>query len=56
MTLPITTIRVVGTFHMVFTKLIMIIYVHRIADQPLMTSMTTGRYKNADATTMKGGY
>jgi hypothetical protein len=53
-TLPTTITRVVGTPQMVFTNLIMIIHVHRIADQPLMSSMAIGRYKNANAANLRG--
>jgi hypothetical protein len=30
--------------------------VHRIADQPLMSSMAIGRYKNANAANLRGWY
>jgi len=41
---------------MVFTNPIMIIHVNKIANQPLMSLMAIGRYKNADAMNPKGGY
>jgi hypothetical protein len=49
--LPIAITRVVGTPHMVFTNQIMTTHVNRIANQPLMSSMAIGGYKNANATT-----
>ncbi len=52
----LTTTRVVGTLHMVFTNLIMIIHVNRITYQSLMSSMVIGGYKNANATNLKRGY
>ncbi len=55
-TLPIETIRVVGTHQMVYTNPIMITHVNRTVDRPPMSSMVTRGYKNADATNPKGGY
>ncbi len=42
-TLLTIIIRVVGTLQKVFTYLIMITHVHKIADQPLMNLMASGR-------------
>ncbi len=56
MTLPTTTIKVVGTPLMVFTNSIMTTHVNRIINQPLMSSMVVGNYKNVDVTNLKGGY
>ncbi len=41
---------------MVFTNLIMTIHVNRTSDQPLMSSMSIGRYKSVDVTNPRGGY
>ncbi len=54
--LPTTNTGVVGIPQMVFTNLIMISHVNRIANQPLMSSMVTGRYKSANAMNPKRGY
>ncbi len=54
--LPIVIIRVVGTFQMVFTNLIMTTHVNRTTDRPLTNSMFVGRYKSVDAMNLRGGY
>jgi hypothetical protein len=54
-TLPTTTTRVVGTFQMVFTNLIMTPHVNRM-QKPLMSSMAIRRYKSVDVANPKGGY
>ncbi len=54
--LSITTIRVVGTPQIVFTNLIITTHVNKTTNRPLMNSMATRRYKNADATNPRKGY
>jgi hypothetical protein len=56
LTLPTTTIIVVGTSHMVFTNLIMTTHVNRITNQPPMNSMDVGRYRSTNAINPIGGY
>jgi hypothetical protein len=41
---------------MVFTNPIMTTHVNRIVDRPLMSSMATRRYRNANATNLIRGY
>ncbi len=55
-TLPIATTRVVGTPQMVFTNAITTTYVNRTTDQPLMSSMVIGGYKNVNAVNPRGRY
>ncbi len=55
-TLSAIITEVIGTPQMVFTKLITTTHVNKTANQPLMNSMVTGRYKSANATNPKGGY
>jgi len=55
-TLPTIVIEVVGTPWMVFTNLIMIILVNKIADRPSMSSMATKGNKSVDAMNSKGRY
>ncbi len=54
--LPITTIGVIGTPHMVFTNMIMTIDVNMTTYRPLMSSMAIGRYRNIDVANPRGGY
>jgi hypothetical protein len=56
MALPITIIRIFGTFHMVFTNLIMTTRVNKSTNRPMMSSMAVGRYRSADVTNPIGGY
>jgi hypothetical protein len=55
-TLPTTTIGLVGARQMVFTKLIMITYVNRMANRPLVNSMVVGGYRSVDVTNPRKGY
>jgi hypothetical protein len=41
---------------MVFTNPIMIIFVNMTTNWPSMNLMDVGRYKNVDATNLRGGY
>jgi hypothetical protein len=43
------SIGVVGTLQMVFTNLIMTIHMNKTVDQPSMSSMVVGGYKNTIA-------
>ncbi len=56
MTLPVTTIGVVGISQMVFTNLLMITHVNKTTNQPLMSSMATRRCKSIDVVHPRGGY
>ncbi len=56
LTLPTSTIRVVGILQMVFTNSIMITHVNRTVDQPPMSSMAIGGYRNVDSRNPKRGY
>ncbi len=54
--LLVTTIGIVGTPHMLFTNPMMITHVNKIVDQPLMSSIATGGYKNTNAKNSGRGY
>jgi hypothetical protein len=47
--LPVVSIGVVGTPHMVFTNLIMIIHVNGTIDITSISSIATGRYRSTNA-------
>jgi len=54
--LPMPTIGVVGTPHMVFTNPITITHVNKTIDRPLMNSIVVGEYKSVDATNPRSEY
>jgi hypothetical protein len=54
--LPTTNIKVVGTPHMAFTKIIMITHVHKTTNKPPMNLIATIRFRNTNVEDLKGGY
>jgi hypothetical protein len=55
-TLPIIITRVVGTFQMVFTNLVMTTHVNRTPNRPPMISMATRGYRSVNVMNLRRGY